>query len=141
MTSLHKRLTVFLTCLLAALLPVAPACAENAERMLLNGSFEMTDKDTKFTFTDKYKIQNAGVVWAWNTTASDNQIEIFQYNTDVYLKGELSAVALKASDGTYAAELNANQESTLYQVVSTEPRASTSGGLTTAAGQPLTPWR
>ena len=129
MTSLHKRLTVFLTCLLAALLPVAPVCAENAERMLLNGSFEMTDKDKKFTFTDKYKIQNAGVVWAWNTTASDNQIEIFQNNQNVYLKNELSAVTLKASDGTYAAELNANQESTLYQVVSTEPLSLYEWGL------------
>lgn len=43
MTSLHMRLTVFLACLLAALLLTASVCAEDAQRMLLNGSFEYLD--------------------------------------------------------------------------------------------------
>ena len=138
MTSLHKRLTVFLTCLLAALLPVAPVCAEDAQRMLLNGSFEYLnsyDPDDPNThagisidgkgYTQLDQSIEAQKIWAWKTTAAEHKIELFKTNNGVYIPN----VTLNPSDGSVGAELNADEESTLYQVVNTEPLSLYEWGL------------
>ena len=77
-----------------------------------NGSFEIGQ-----TWTDSYKQPDQAAVPSWNTSAFEGKIELFRENTGVYITG----VTLKPEDGNYAAELNADEESTLYQVLNTQP--------------------
>ena len=94
--------------------------AETDNRKLLNGSFEEGQ-----TFTGSYLQPNQSAVPSWNTTAFQGKIELFRKNTGTYING----VTLKPKDGTYAAELNADEESTLYQNVKTTPSSVYKWGL------------
>ena len=88
-------------------------------RKLQNGSFE---EGQTWRESTKYKTQSQDAVPSWNTTASDGQIELFRECTDTYVKNDNGAWAtLKPTAEYYAAELNANEESTLYQNVKTTP--------------------
>ena len=82
------------------------------DRRLLNGSFEEGQ-----TWTDSYSQPDQSKVPYWNTTAFQGKIELFRKNTGVYIKN----VTLEPTNGTCAAELNADEESTLYQNVKTSP--------------------
>ena len=90
-------------------------------RKLQNGSFEEGQ-----TFTKDYIQTSQNDVPSWNTTATDGRIELFRENKNTYFS---NGVTLKPSDGTYAAELNADEESTLYQVVKTTPSSVYEWGL------------
>ena len=81
-------------------------------RKLQNGSFEEGQ-----TFPGDYSQPDQSAVPSWNTTAFQGKIELFKENTGTYING----VTLKPTAGTYAAELNADEESTLYQNVKTTP--------------------
>ncbi len=94
--------------------------AETDNRKLLNGSFEEGQ-----TFTGNYLQPNQSAVPSWNTTAFQGKIELFRKNTGTYING----VTLEPKDGTYAAELNADEESTLYQNVKTTPSSVYKWGL------------
>lgn len=89
-------------------------------RKLQNGSFEKGP-----TFTGNYSQPDQNDVPDWNTTAFQGKIELFKENTGTYING----VTLKPTDGTYAAELNADEESTLYQNVKTTPSSIYEWGL------------
>ena len=89
-------------------------------RKLQNGSFEEGQ-----TFTVNYLQPDQKDVPSWNTTAFQGKIELFKENTGVYIPG----VTLKPTDKTYAAELNADEESTLYQNVKTTPSSVYEWGL------------
>ena len=92
-------------------------------KMLLNGSFEKIADDV--TFSSCYASPKQEKVEAWNTTATDGKIELFKENTGTYILG----VTLKPSEGNIAAELNAEEESTLYQNVATTPASIYEWGL------------
>ena len=78
-----------------------------------NGSFEKGQ-----TWADGYyKQPDQAAVPSWNTSAFEGKIELFRENTGIYIPG----VTLKPADEKYAAELNADEESTLYQVLNTQP--------------------
>ena len=96
--------------------------AEDNNRKLQNGSFE---KDQ--SWTKPYDQLNQSAVPSWNTTASDGKIELFRDNPNTYLNNP--NVRLKPTAGTYAAELNADEESTLYQNVKTSPSSVYEWGL------------
>ena len=87
---------------------------------LQNGSFEKGP-----TFAGGYSQPDQKDVPSWNTTAFQGKIELFKENKNTYIPN----VTLKPSDGTYAAELNADEESTLYQNVSTSPSSVYEWGL------------
>ena len=89
-------------------------------RKLQNGSFEEGP-----TFTGNYSQPDQSAVPSWNTTAFQGKIELFRKNTNTYISG----VTLEPTDGTYAAELNADEESTLYQNVKTTPSSVYEWGL------------
>lgn len=91
-------------------------------RKLQNGSFE---KDQ--TFTKDYNQPDQSAVPFWNTTAFQGKIELFRDNPKTYLTNP--NVRLTPTDGTYAAELNADEESTLYQNVKTNPSSVYEWGL------------
>lgn len=90
------------------------------DRKLQNGSFEEGP-----TFTGDYSQPDQSDVPPWNTTAFQGKIELFKENTGTYIPG----VKLSPSAGNYAAELNADEESTLYQVVNTSPSSIYEWGL------------
>ena len=96
--------------------------AENStdNRKLQNGSFEEGQ-----TWTSTYLQLDQSAVPAWNTTAFQGKIELFRENRNTYISG----VTLKPTDGSYAAELNADEESTLYQNVKTSPSSVYEWGL------------
>lgn len=101
---------------------VYASAEDTSNRKLQNGSFEDGQK-----WTDKYYIQTSqNDVPSWNTTATDGRIELFRENKNTYFS---NGVTLKPSAGTYAAELNADEESTLYQVVKTTPSSVYEWGL------------
>lgn len=89
-------------------------------KKLQNGSFEEGQ-----TWSDSYKQISQSAVPSWNTTASDGKIELLRKNTNVYIPG----VTLEPKAGSYAAELNCNEESTLYQNVKTTPSSVYEWGL------------
>ena len=89
-------------------------------RKLLNGSFEEGQ-----TFTGNY-LQTSTVA-NWNTTAFQKKFELFRDNPNTYLTNP--NVRLTPTNGTYAAELNADEESTLYQNVKTSPSSIYEWGL------------
>lgn len=89
-------------------------------RNLLNGSFEEDQ-----TWTNAYSQPDQSKVPAWNTTAFQGKIELFRSNTGTYINN----VKLVPTDGTYAAELNADEESTLYQNIKTSPSSVYEWGL------------
>lgn len=93
----------------------------DGDRKLQNGSFE-----ERQTFTKDYIQTSQNNVPPWNTTATDGRIELFRENKNTYFS---NGVTLKPSVGTYAAELNADEESTLYQVVNTTPSSVYEWGL------------
>ncbi len=117
---------------IARVLLVAVACAGIAyaagtdttvnddERKLQNGSFEEGGP-----WNSTYQQPDQSAVPSWNTTAFEGKIELFKKNTNTYISG----VTLEPKDGTYAAELNADEESTLYQNVKTTPSSVYEWGL------------
>ena len=94
---------------------------ESSVKKLQNGSFEdgPTFSGTNYSQPDQSQVPS------WNTTAFQGKIELFKENKNTYIQN----VTLKPSDGTYAAELNADEESTLYQNVSTSPSSVYEWGL------------
>lgn len=116
---------------IARVLLVAVACAGiayaagetnngTATSKLQNGSFEEGQN-----FTKDYLQPDQKEVPYWNTTAFEGKIELFRDNKNTYLTN----VRLKPTDGDYAAELNADEESTLYQNVKTTPSSVYEWGL------------
>lgn len=99
---------------------VAEWVAAADDRKLQNGSFEEGQ-----TFTGAYSQPDQSAVLSWNTTAFEGKIELFRENKNSYITG----VTLAPTDGTYAAELNADEESTLYQNVKTTPSSVYEWGL------------
>ena len=97
---------------------------------LQNGSFE-TFGDSRFpqTSSSKYTHVIPQETDYWKTTAYEKKMELLRENTGVYIKG----VKITPRDGEIAAELNADEESSLYQVVDTEPSSIYEWGISHAA--------
>ena len=114
------RKVIAMICIIAIAFTGIVYVAAEESRKLLNGSFEEGQ-----TFTDNYSQPNQSAVPSWNTTAFQGKIELFRKNTGTYING----VTLEPKDGTYAAELNADEESTLYQNVKTTPSSVYKWGL------------
>ena len=114
------RKVIAMICIIAIAFTGIVYVAAEESRKLLNGSFEEGQ-----TFTGDYSQPNQSAVPSWNTTAFQGKIELFRKNTGTYIKD----VTLEPKDGTYAAELNADEESTLYQNVKTSPSSVYKWGL------------
>ena len=118
-------------CLLVTmLLPLTAAAADDTpdNRKLQNGSFEKHSVTTwssgAYAQPDQSKVENWNTT-AYNSTGTDGLIELFKENKGTYITG----ITLKPSDGVVAAELNADEESTLYQNVNTSPSSIYEWGL------------
>ena len=116
----NLRKVIAMICIIAIAFTEIVYVAAEESRKLLNGSFEEGQ-----TFTGNYSQPDQSAVPSWNTTAFQGKIELFRKNTGTYING----VTLEPKDGTYAAELNADEESTLYQNVKTSPSSVYKWGL------------
>lgn len=123
----QKRGTVKLFCRLFILLSLVVGvsvavvyAAGTGDNNLKNGSFEEEQ-----TWSNSYKQLKQSEVPYWNTTAKEDLIELFKENKGTYFND----ITLKPSDGNYGAELNADEESTLYQIVNTSPSSVYEWGL------------
>ncbi len=106
---------------IAAGLSIGIVYAEDTDNgKLKNGSFEESQ-----SWSGTYLSPDQSTVPAWNTTASNGKIELFRKNKNTYING----VTLTPTDGVIAAELNADEESTLYQNVATMPSSIYEWGL------------
>ena len=131
----HSRLPVRMCALLLGFclvlnLSTGFASAEDDVKKLQNGSFESHSVTSWSSGCYAQPKHNDVPYWnttAYNTDGSDGLIELFKENSSTYLQSP--NVTLKPSNGDVAAELNADEESTLYQVVSTSPSSIYEWGL------------
>lgn len=84
------------------------SCSECTDNFFLNGNFEEGP-----TLPSSFIITDENNVTGWSTTATDNKIELWKSG----FRG------VTPQNGSYFAELNANQNSALYQRICTSPGA------------------
>ena len=96
--------------------------------MLKDGSFE----NFAGRFTSAYTQLVPTESDVWKTTAAQGKMELLRTNKSTYISG----VTVKPRDGEVAAELNADEESSLYQIVDTEPSSLYEWGISHAARTP-----
>ena len=120
-TSVSLRGILLGLCLAVGVSAAAVYVSAADENKLKNGSFEEGQ-----TWTNSYQQLDQSKVPYWNTTAyNPTVIELLRENKSVYIPN----VTVKPSEGVYAAELNADEESTLYQNVKTTPSSIYEWGL------------
>ena len=96
-------------------------------KRLQNGSFEFNADGSQSTQISGY-YQNSHTIQAWNTTAEGNQVELFNASSNPHMSAS-DPNKNYIPDGTIAAELNADEPGSLYQVVNTLPSSTYLWGL------------
>lgn len=116
--SLCRRLLCFGTaiCMAVALLPVPAAAAADTDsnNAIINNSFE-----SPHISGASNGFRHMKFVEGWSTTATDGQIELASDSTGVNKIPHMTNGTKNIPDGHQFAELNANEESTLYQDTTT----------------------
>ena len=95
------------------------AASDELPSRIMNSSFE-NPAMTRVTWQ-----VNANQVEYWNTTAYGNLIELLRSNRNIYIPGKL----LEPRAGLQAAELNADEQSSLYQDIKTTPGSFVKWGI------------
>lgn len=96
-------------------------------KRLQNGSFEYNADGSPYVQTSGNQPQSHEIQ-AWNTTAEENKVELFNATSTAHMSASDSTKNY-IPDGTYAAELNADEPGSLYQVVNTMPSSAYLWGL------------
>ena len=92
-----------------------------------NGSFEYNADGSPYVQASGNQPQSHAIQ-AWNTTAEENKVELFDKTSTAHMSASVSTKNY-IPDGTYAAELNADEPGSLYQVVNTLPSSTYLWGL------------
>ena len=98
-----------------------------AAKRLQNGSFEYNADGSQYAQTSGYH-KESHTIQAWSTTAEENKVELFNATSTAHMSASGSNKNY-IPDGTYAAELNADEPGSLYQVVNTLPSSTYLWGL------------
>lgn len=96
-------------------------------KRIQNGSFEYNADGSPYVQASGNQPQSH-TIQAWNTTAEENKVELFNKTSTAHMSASDSAKNY-IPDGTYAAELNADEPGSLYQVVNTMPSSAYLWGL------------
>lgn len=96
-------------------------------KRIQNGSFEYNADGSPYVQTSGNQPQSHAIQ-AWNTTAEENKVELFDKNSMAHMSATDSTKNY-IPDGTYAAELNADEPGSLYQIVNTMPSSAYLWGL------------
>lgn len=96
-------------------------------KRIQNGSFEYNADGSQYVQTSGNQPQSHEIQ-AWNTTAEENKVELFNASSMAHMSASDSTKNY-IPDGKYAAELNADEPGSLYQVVNTMPSSAYLWGL------------
>ena len=96
-------------------------------KRIQNGSFEYNADGSPYVQASGNQPQSHEIQ-AWNTTAEENKVELFNATSTAHMSASDSQKNY-IPDGTYAAELNADEPGSLYQVVNTLPSSTYLWGL------------
>lgn len=96
-------------------------------KRIQNGSFEYNADGSQYVQTSGNQPQSHEIQ-AWNTTAEENKVELFNASSMAHMSASDSQKNY-IPDGKYAAELNADEPGSLYQVVNTMPSSAYLWGL------------
>lgn len=96
-------------------------------KRIQNGSFEYNADGSQYVQTSGNQPQSHEIQ-AWNTTAEENKVELFDKTSTAHMSASDSAKNY-IPDGKYAAELNADEPGSLYQIVNTMPSSAYLWGL------------
>lgn len=96
-------------------------------KRIQNGSFEYNADGSQYVQTSGNQPQSHEIQ-AWNTTAEENKVELFNASSMAHMSATDSTKNY-IPDGSYAAELNADEPGSLYQVVNTMPSSAYLWGL------------
>lgn len=96
-------------------------------KRIQNGSFEYNADGSQYVQTSGNQPQSHEIQ-AWNTTAEENKVELFNASSMAHMSATDSSKNY-IPDGKYAAELNADEPGSLYQIVNTMPSSAYLWGL------------
>ncbi|MDY5242134.1 MAG: hypothetical protein SPH20_00025, partial [Eubacterium sp.] len=98
-------------------------------KRIQNGSFEYNADGSPYVqASGNHSQPQSHAIQAWNTTAEENKVELFNERSTEHMSASVPAKNY-IPDGTYAAELNADEPGSLYQVVNTMPSSAYLWGL------------
>ncbi|WP_293968331.1 hypothetical protein [uncultured Eubacterium sp.] len=98
-------------------------------KRIQNGSFEYNADGSPYVqASGNHSQPQSYEIQAWNTTAEENKVELFNKSSKEHMSASDSAKNY-IPDGSYAAELNADEPGSLYQVVNTMPSSAYLWGL------------
>lgn len=96
-------------------------------KRIQNGSFEYNADGSPYVQASGNQPQSH-TIQAWNTTAEENKVELFNASSMAHMSASDSTKNY-IPDGKYAAELNADEPGSLYQIVNTMPSSAYLWGL------------
>lgn len=96
-------------------------------KRIQNGSFEYNADGSPYVQASGNQPQSH-TIQAWNTTAEENKVELFNASSMAHMSAS-DPQKNYIPDGTYAAELNADEPGSLYQIVNTMPSSAYLWGL------------
>lgn len=96
-------------------------------KRIQNGSFEYNADGSPYVQTSGNQPQSHEIQ-AWNTTAEENKVELFNASSMAHMSAS-DPNKNYIPDGTIAAELNADEPGSLYQIVNTMPSSAYLWGL------------
>lgn len=96
-------------------------------KRIQNGSFEYNADGSPYVQTSGNQPQSHEIQ-AWNTTAEENKVELFNASSMAHMSAS-DPQKNYIPDGKYAAELNADEPGSLYQIVNTMPSSAYLWGL------------
>lgn len=98
-------------------------------KRIQNGSFEYNADGSPYVqASGNHSQPQSYEIQAWNTTAEENKVELFNKSSREHMSASVPAKNY-IPDGEYAAELNADEPGSLYQVVNTMPSSAYLWGL------------
>lgn len=97
-------------------------------KRIQNGSFEYNADGSQYVQTSSGNQHESHKIQAWNTTADENKIELFNKDSMAHMSAS-DPNKNYIPDGTIAAELNADEPGSLYQIVNTMPSSAYLWGL------------
>lgn len=96
-------------------------------KRIQNGSFEYNADGSPYVQASGNQPQSHAIQ-AWNTTAEENKVELFNASSMAHMSASDTSKNY-IPDGKYAAELNADEPGSLYQIVNTMPSSAYLWGL------------
>lgn len=96
-------------------------------KRIQNGSFEYNADGSQYVQASGNQPQSHAIQ-AWNTTAEENKVELFNKDSMAHMSASDTSKNY-IPDGSYAAELNADEPGSLYQIVNTMPSSAYLWGL------------